>query len=125
MRTIPGEYGTNLQIPMLVAAAWQATVAVGDLCALGAVNWTVQDSLNDGIPLGKIVALNEDSTIATVEIYGYTCVRAFTTTGAVALGTSINVDGAGTNVVETKAADETTLCISDPGGVGTAYVLIK
>lgn len=126
MRTVGGEYGDLLTIPMNVASGW-TTAAIGDMCSLDTTaNFTVKDSVDDSAaPFGKVVALSPDGDVASVEIFGhYRAVRAFTTDGALAVGTSINVKGAGTNILETKAADAITLCISDPGGAGTAYVLV-
>lgn len=126
MRTIGGECGDLLQLTMNIAAAWQATVAVGDLCALDtAANFTVKDSVNDTPAFGKVIWLAPDSTYGTVEIYGnYSAVRAFTTDAALAVGAAAQIKGAGANIVDAGTDGNGTLVISDPGAAGTAYVLV-
>ncbi len=110
---------------MYVVAAWQATVAVGDLCALDTTaNFTIKDSVDNELPLGVQRRQNADSTVAVIEVYGgYTAVRAFTTDAALGVGNDLNVKGAGTNIVDDGAGVH-ALVISDPGGGGTAYALV-
>jgi hypothetical protein len=125
LRDIGGAAGELLQYTFNVAAAWQATVAVGDNCALDTTaNLTIKDTVDNNVILGRVVALSPDSTLATVEIYGYTAVREFTTDAALAVGADINTKGAGSNIVEDATVACNTLVIYDPGGAGTALVLV-
>jgi len=125
LRSIGGPAGNLLQYTFNVAAAWVATVAVGDNCALDTgANLTVKDTVDNNVILGRIVALSPDSTEAVVEIYCYSAVREFTTDAALAVGADINTKGAGSNVVEDATVATDTLCIYDPGGAGTALVLV-
>jgi hypothetical protein len=127
MRTVGNVTGDLLQITVNVAAAWQATIAVGDLCALDTTaNFTITDTADNALPLGKVLSLSGDSSTAVIEVYGFRAVRAFTTDAAVAVGVDINIKGAGTNIIDATAVPGSnyTMVISDPGGAGTAYVLV-
>jgi hypothetical protein len=127
MRSIGGPVGDLLTYTFNVAAAWQAAVAVGDYCSLDVTaNLTVADSADNVMPFGKILTLSPDKTLAVVEIYGgYSAVREFTTDAALAVGADINIKGAGANIVDENIGNAShSLVIFDPGGAGTALVLV-
>jgi hypothetical protein len=108
----------------LQTAIAAGTSGLGTNVSIGAANWTVDVPANDEVPLGEIVAIDPDGAGGTVEVAGYSAVRAFTTDGAVALKASIQTKGAGAEVVDTAASWNGTLVIAGTGGAGTAYVLV-
>jgi hypothetical protein len=128
MRSVGGEV-TGLTLTFFVNAA--ATLAVGDLCALDTTaNWTVTDTANDTLPLGRVVQISATAApgstllIATVEVFCYRAVVSLPTNAAIAVGSSIQTNGAGSNNIEAAASWNGTLVISDPGGAGNADVLV-
>ena len=95
IRTVGGEAGTPLVTACNVVSTHQDAIAVGDDVTLStSSNWAVNSTAatTDLALCGKVLALSQDSTVATVQWYGYNKVFEATYSAACALGSFIVTD---------------------------------
>jgi hypothetical protein len=95
IRKVGGEAGSPLYTACNVVATFQSSIAVGSHVSVSTSgNWCVNSAAatTDLALIGKVVDLNDASTIATVKWYGYNKVFEATYSAACAKGSYVVTD---------------------------------
>lgn len=96
IRQVGGAQGEPLVVACAVASTHQDVIAVGGIVEFSTgANWTVNSTAHTThtLNLGRVIALNENSSVATIELFGYNKAFEAQVSGTCGLGSTVVAAG--------------------------------